>query len=264
MKDNLILQDKNYISAKRAAQIFAYTSDYIGQLCRAGKLDCKMIGRSWFVTEESITKHQISFSPESTPKAIAEIPKIIEVEVEPKVEVLQTLSFVPKIFALPQEISSNFLFVSKPVHSNIFHFDSIELAFTSLFFVLSLGIAFQSLSKNSNVVADISNSQATASIISNSFNVIKKVTSLFPAGPQLAINNKTEIKSQSDFNGLAVVASSNSPERDEVIKSKIRKSFSDEVAIKPDASGTAGIITPVFRKAKGDDFVYVLVPVKNQ
>src|SRR3989344_5877927 len=58
MKDTLILEGKNYISARRAAKIINYAQDYIGQLCRAGKLDCRMVGRSWFVTEESLLAHR--------------------------------------------------------------------------------------------------------------------------------------------------------------------------------------------------------------
>jgi Holliday junction resolvase len=60
MKDSVILEGKIYISAKRAAKIINYAQDYIGQLCRSGKLDCKMIGRSWFVTEESLLAHRES------------------------------------------------------------------------------------------------------------------------------------------------------------------------------------------------------------
>src|SRR3989344_6201953 len=60
MKDNLILEGKNYISARRAARIINYAQDYIGQLCRSNKLDCKMVGRSWFVTEESLVAHRAS------------------------------------------------------------------------------------------------------------------------------------------------------------------------------------------------------------
>src|SRR3990167_8079449 len=60
MKDNLILEGKNYISARRAARIINYAQDYIGQLCRSNKLDCKMVGRSWFVTEESLLAHRTS------------------------------------------------------------------------------------------------------------------------------------------------------------------------------------------------------------
>jgi hypothetical protein len=41
-------------------------------------------------------------------------------------------------------------------------------------------------------------------------------------------------------------------------------SFSDEVTIQPDKSGTSGVITPVFKQTDGKDFVYVLVPVKEK
>ncbi len=58
MKDTLVLEGKIYISAKRAASVADYTCDYVGQLCRAEKLDCKMIGRAWFVTESSILSHK--------------------------------------------------------------------------------------------------------------------------------------------------------------------------------------------------------------
>src|SRR3989338_4881695 len=58
MKDSLILEGKIYISARRAAKIINYAQDYIGQLCRQGKLDSRMVGRSWFVTEESLLAHR--------------------------------------------------------------------------------------------------------------------------------------------------------------------------------------------------------------
>lgn len=60
MKDSFILEGKKYISSKRASEISDYTSDYIGQLCRGGKLECKMVGRTWFVTEESLHLHKAS------------------------------------------------------------------------------------------------------------------------------------------------------------------------------------------------------------
>ena len=59
-KDYLIIQDISYISARRAAEIAGYTADYVGQLCRAGKVQCRMVGRTWYVNEESILNHQKS------------------------------------------------------------------------------------------------------------------------------------------------------------------------------------------------------------
>jgi|GEM_PF-4595367 len=58
MKDNFIFQGKNYISVKRASEISEYAADYIGQLCRASKLDCQRVGRAWFITEESLMNHK--------------------------------------------------------------------------------------------------------------------------------------------------------------------------------------------------------------
>jgi len=58
VKDSVLLEGKTYISSRRAAEIAGYSTDYVGQLCRAGKVDCRVVGRAWFVTEESIVRHQ--------------------------------------------------------------------------------------------------------------------------------------------------------------------------------------------------------------
>ncbi|PCI28012.1 hypothetical protein COB55_04685, partial [Candidatus Wolfebacteria bacterium] len=68
MGEELNLGGKRYISSKRAAQITSYTSDYIGQLCRAGKLECTRVGRSWFVSEDSMNKHVEGQNSSSSPK----------------------------------------------------------------------------------------------------------------------------------------------------------------------------------------------------
>jgi hypothetical protein len=60
MKHIYISQGKKYISSKRASKISDYSSDYVGQLCRTKKLDCKMVGHTWFVTEESLREHMAS------------------------------------------------------------------------------------------------------------------------------------------------------------------------------------------------------------
>jgi hypothetical protein len=55
--DEITVEGKRYLSARRAAQISGYTQDYIGQLCRGKELTAKKIGRSWFVSEESLMDH---------------------------------------------------------------------------------------------------------------------------------------------------------------------------------------------------------------
>lgn len=65
--DELIIGEKRYVSSKRAAEITGYAKDYVGQLCREGFVEAKMVGRSWYVLESSIHEHR--FGPEEAPAA---------------------------------------------------------------------------------------------------------------------------------------------------------------------------------------------------
>ena len=61
--DTVVLDGVRYVKAAVAAKEFKYTTDYIGQLCRAGKIDAQLVGRTWFVNLDSIkaykkNKHQ--------------------------------------------------------------------------------------------------------------------------------------------------------------------------------------------------------------
>ncbi|MDE1975505.1 MAG: hypothetical protein KGI49_03295 [Patescibacteria group bacterium] len=58
MKDSLNIDGKIYISSRRAAEISKYSNDYVGQLCRAGKVAARMMGRTWFVDQASILAHK--------------------------------------------------------------------------------------------------------------------------------------------------------------------------------------------------------------
>jgi len=56
--DVLKVGEKKYIKATALAKKFAYTADYIGQLCRSGKVDAQLVGRSWYVEEASLEIHK--------------------------------------------------------------------------------------------------------------------------------------------------------------------------------------------------------------
>lgn len=67
--DELTIGDKIYISSKRAAAITGYAKDYVGQLCREGHVEAKMVGRSWYVLETSIRAHRFG-QPEQAPEVV--------------------------------------------------------------------------------------------------------------------------------------------------------------------------------------------------
>lgn len=61
--DELTLGDKTYISSKYAAKITGYAKDYVGQLCREGRVDARLVGRNWYVLESSIREHRFGKEP---------------------------------------------------------------------------------------------------------------------------------------------------------------------------------------------------------
>ena len=64
---------------------------------------------------------------------------------------------------------------------------------------------------------------------------------------------------QAGEEGLVVIPST---EEDEEVKEKIKEAFSDEVKVEL-KDKTSGIITPVFKGKEGEEYLYILVPIKN-
>src|SRR5258706_16255631 len=66
--DELLIEDKKYVSSKRAAKMTGYAKDYIGQLCREGRVPARLVGRSWYVLESAIADHR--FGDEKSPQEL--------------------------------------------------------------------------------------------------------------------------------------------------------------------------------------------------
>lgn len=62
--DEIIIEEKKYISSKRAAKITGYAKDYIGQLCREGRVPARLVGRGWYVLETAIQDHRFGYKNE--------------------------------------------------------------------------------------------------------------------------------------------------------------------------------------------------------
>lgn len=68
--DELLIEDKKYVSSKRAAKMTGYAKDYVGQLCREGRVPARLVGRGWYVLESAIQDHRFG-----DPVATQEAPK---------------------------------------------------------------------------------------------------------------------------------------------------------------------------------------------
>lgn len=75
MSDELLLNGKQYVSSKRAAEQTGYARDYIGQLSRGGLIDAERVGGLWYVSMESLQGYEKnaetarSFSPSAAKDA---------------------------------------------------------------------------------------------------------------------------------------------------------------------------------------------------
>ena len=56
--DELVIGEKKYVSSKQAAKITGYAKDYVGQLCREGRVPARLVGRTWYVLQSAIQDHR--------------------------------------------------------------------------------------------------------------------------------------------------------------------------------------------------------------
>lgn len=58
--DTVTLDGKTYVRAVKAAEEIGYAPDYVGQLCRGGKVEAKRLGKTWYVREDALAEHKRS------------------------------------------------------------------------------------------------------------------------------------------------------------------------------------------------------------
>ncbi|OHA89565.1 MAG: hypothetical protein A2741_00610 [Candidatus Zambryskibacteria bacterium RIFCSPHIGHO2_01_FULL_43_27] len=321
MNSDLYFDGKKFISSSRAAKISGYVNDYIGQLCRDGKLDCRMVGRSWYVSYDSLQEHRklnnlasknrskksvvLSTRAYSVPESSVHDVQIISDEPIALPEAKQSDGSL-EVYKVPISISeiAPVTIVSKhkivDSHHRKFAVQFPNLVAGAIALLLSLA-GFQTvLSLNPQaeityrnfgnevrnsiaLVSEISGNEISASIFSgirSQFDAIAqnfylKVNGvLFDARTkvlvmigreeieEVATNVDIEQAGSQDGQGMVVVPVDEKTDKDAVI-AKIQNSFSDEVQVTPRADGTSGVITPVFKKISNDEYLYVLVPIKN-
>ncbi len=349
MDSEFIFEGKKYISASRASKITGYNSDYIGQLCRKNCLDCRRVGRVWFVCEESLRSHENIAS--ATPRGrIPFYKKIsaVDVDVAQKSAVLksdetqtQTLTrtqtqtqtqaqtgsgivdFAPVSIAANIPSKTEFAFLS-PCQDELSFVDQAEcekqnrafflnMAGVTLallltfvlaprFFVsgtlqnpltagvqvatvLETGFAEKIISIRSathDATHDVRDtlaysaqiSSAVGNYFSQSFGeIFRKTYHTFANLDQIFytatrkirlafFDTSAPVKTQSRH-GIVVLPSAKDEVINDQVKQYVADSFSDETEVVPDSSGNAGVIKPVFKNQTDQEYLYVVVPIKD-
>lgn len=76
--DRISSNGETYVKANAIARELGYTADYVGQLCRAGKVDAQLVGRSWYVNERSIREHKQNRYRSTATKSKEEIRRAVQ------------------------------------------------------------------------------------------------------------------------------------------------------------------------------------------
>ncbi len=76
--ETLVLDGKTFVKASKAARDLGYTSDYVGQLCRGGKITSHLVGRTWYVDISQLGEHRVEKKRMSRVKAREQAHKAIE------------------------------------------------------------------------------------------------------------------------------------------------------------------------------------------
>ena len=67
----VIFRNKEYVLASVVAERYSYTADYLSELCREGKVDCRMVGNRWYVVAASVADYKATHSSKTKKNKIA-------------------------------------------------------------------------------------------------------------------------------------------------------------------------------------------------
>jgi hypothetical protein len=81
--EEISVEGENYVKASVLAARFGYTPDYLGQLCRGGQLKATLVGRSWYVNEDSLREHRQGRYRSTSAKSKESLRRMAEEKVAP-------------------------------------------------------------------------------------------------------------------------------------------------------------------------------------
>lgn len=241
MSSLLIIEGKEYVPATIARKRFEYSKDYLLLLIKQGKIEGRKIGNKWYVYIPSAESFFKTAKVERIQKN-TEVSQIRKAELREHMKVhktsghrkmlLETLAVLVVVLAVGSAGNMNVASqVAVVTASNSSFFESIAKSFHA-FFVPEI------VSTEEKVVANI---QSESDSLANK--------SLF------------EGVASSTHDALIVAPSVDFTEAD--VKT-LQDSFADPVEVSVDESNPeTGIVTPIFKELKGEEYRFLMVPVKT-
>ncbi len=257
MNKDLFLEGIQYISASQAAKKIGYAGDYVGQLCRDGKVPSRMIGRTWYVDFQSLLEYK---KTNKTKKKKAEEIKLVSkqtsfvaapVEKKSEENILPELSKnIPQKFEIPTKSRLNEVKIAPKIEQKV---EAVVLRDAKP--VLSVVKVRKPIAARAFVAMMI-----VAVIVGGSY-AFQKVLNQRTSNLATVAVQKTLPVNNTSAEGMVVMPDSADHAG---LVAKVRSFFSDDVTVTFDEENDSGVITPVFHE--GDDtehYAFLMVPVNR-
>lgn len=117
--DEILIEGKKYVSSKQAAKMTGYAKDYVGQLCREGRVPARLVGRGWYVLESAIADHRFGNQVELKGKEVIKetVPAVSKTWEFPRYEATRA-EILPSINRLNEEKSASELPIEEEIEGN--------------------------------------------------------------------------------------------------------------------------------------------------
>jgi hypothetical protein len=276
MENEIVMDGKIYLTASEAARLTGYTNDYIGQLCRAGKVEGKVIGRTRYVCRESLNeydterkemvtagRHRSGFTVKCAVARSAFNDQVPGFFLDSRKD-NALLDVVPApsggiVFRTTLSLFSIFVVIV-----TIVFIPGMHARIATLFPETSSKIHAEALIAGSAAFPDVAFAYVEMSAVSVYRTIVSVGTftgQVFSRGVLTLNTLWTTMTGQHIQQGLVVVPSTGSDERNKELEARVRSSFSDEVEISINEDGSSGVIRPVFKSDKEDEYLFVMVPL---
>jgi len=309
--EELTVDGVRYVSSRLASDISGYAQDYIGQLCRDGKLDSRRVGRSWYIRKGSLLSYigdsmEAAFVAQdvrdtqaksidlSTNPMNAEEkePEIVDVSVDESPDATYAEEHAPRTdvgdktqVSYTNEREEEHMFRGLLVPMLGVSIVAIVLVLVGLMIDGSEKLSLNKVHSPYNGAAQMASAFGDAEVpVDPPEHMAYSKIPFFMAGYAMLTSYADTVEDQYEDRGGVlgvlstttsgyvsdtinnsgiIVTPSQGAAKDRLLISEIQNSFSDEVIVTPSADGGAGIIKPIFKNKRGEDYLYILVPLEE-
>ncbi len=256
MTVDLFLDEKMFISVKRASQETGYSQDYIGQLSRKGKIPAKLIGRSWFVNIDSLKKYRQSSGMGDS------ITSTAHSNIVDNKEDLGSTSYASAPIAFTNEDLNIPKLVNKSRAKSFFGLGG------SKFLVGSAGLVavFVFFGSSYNWIKYLDPSffdRFDSGVASYYEKAVSSLSNVRVAMSSFSLAQVGSVDGAGVSEEMGIVVLPNTEDNQERID-LVKQNFSDDVEVYFDKDDQSGVIKPVFRSSQiSEDYAFVIVPIKE-